>query len=90
MSRFTTGDLLAVRLDEEGVAWAIGSTPLWEGIGAAHGAIDSLKEHELLPVVSPENNQGWVCVLSPRGRVGWIHREHVALVSAQSDGRSVE
>jgi hypothetical protein len=90
VSRFAVGDLLTVRLFTGSAAWALGCTPLWEGFGAAHGAIDSLRERELLSVVSSENNQGWVRVLSPRGRVGWICRMHVIQVSAQIAGCSVE
>jgi len=90
VSRFLTGELLFVRMEEGSPSEALQCTPLWEGIGAAHGAIDSLRVDELLPVVSPEDSRGWVRVLSPRGKLGWVHRDNVARVSAQSEGHRVE
>jgi len=90
VSRFLTGELLFVRMEEGSPSEALQCTPLWEGIGAAHGAIDSLRTDELLPVVSPEDSRGWVRVLSPRGMIGWVHRDNVARVGAQSEDRSVE
>ena len=90
MSRILAGELVVVRVEEGTPAAAFGSTPLWEGVDAIHGAIDALHPDELLPVVEPEDRRGWVRVLSPRGRIGWVHREFVERVSAQSGGHSVE
>lgn len=90
MSGFRAGDLLIVRMEEGSLSEALQRTPLWEGTGAVHGVIDSLRTDEELPVVSAEDSRGWVRVLSPRGKLGWVHRDNVGCVSKQSEGYSVE
>lgn len=90
MSRFQVGDLLTVRMEEGSLSEALQRTPLWEGTYAVHGVIDSLRADEELPVVFAEDSRGWVRVLSPRGKLGWVNRDNVACVFKQNEGHSVE
>lgn len=74
MSRFKVGEILSSKERTFGTA-------VWNFTNL-NEAVDAIDADEIVTVVKPEDDYGWVRILTPRGVVGVVHRHNIKRASS--------
>lgn len=69
MSRYKQGEILSAKERVFGTA-------VWN-IDDLNDVVDSVEHHDILITVKPEDNYGWVRILTPNGKIGIVHRSNL-------------